>query len=138
MQTHTIALSVRQPWAWAIVYGGKDVENRSTFAVTKAGFDPRPICIHAAKGMTRGIHGIYRRYLSATGGTGSQRDYWYCPCHRCGQALGLTLVLWSEGPCPGGSDAFNQPNPRRWRPWLFPLAPRRRNRPVPALDAVMA
>ena len=23
------ALSVRQPWAWAIVFGGKDVENRS-------------------------------------------------------------------------------------------------------------
>jgi hypothetical protein len=22
------ALTVRQPWAWAIIYGGKDVENR--------------------------------------------------------------------------------------------------------------
>lgn len=47
------ALSVRQPWAWAIVVGLKDVENRSKFAVTKGGFDPRPIAIHAAKGMTR-------------------------------------------------------------------------------------
>lgn len=48
-----IALSVRQPWAWALVTGVKDVENRSTFAVTKAGFDARPVAIHAAKGMTR-------------------------------------------------------------------------------------
>jgi hypothetical protein len=22
-------LTIRQPWAWAIIYGGKDVENRS-------------------------------------------------------------------------------------------------------------
>ena len=48
-----IALSIRQPWAWAIVAGHKDIENRSTFAVSKAGFDPRPVAIHAAKGMTR-------------------------------------------------------------------------------------
>jgi hypothetical protein len=48
-----IAISVRQPWAWAIVASHKDIENRSTFAVTKAGFDPRPVAIHAAKGMTR-------------------------------------------------------------------------------------
>jgi len=48
-----IALSVRQPWAWAIVAGHKDIENRSTFAVSKAAFDARPVAIHAAKGMTR-------------------------------------------------------------------------------------
>jgi len=48
-----LALSVRQPWAWAICAGVKDIENRSTFAVSKAGFDPRPVAIHAAKGMTR-------------------------------------------------------------------------------------
>jgi hypothetical protein len=22
------ALTIRQPWAWAVIYGGKDVENR--------------------------------------------------------------------------------------------------------------
>lgn len=52
MDLPRIALSVRQPWAWALVTGHKDVENRSTFAVSKAGFDPRPVAIHAAKGMT--------------------------------------------------------------------------------------
>lgn len=48
-----IAISIRQPWAWAIVAGHKDVENRSTFAVSNGGFAPRPVAIHAAKGMTQ-------------------------------------------------------------------------------------
>ncbi len=37
------ALTVRQPWAWAIGYGGKDVENR-TWNTTYRG----PLAIHAA------------------------------------------------------------------------------------------
>jgi len=39
------ALTVRQPWAWAIVYGGKDVENRSR---NIAGSYRGPVAIHAA------------------------------------------------------------------------------------------
>lgn len=42
------ALSIRQPWAFSIVYGTKRIENR--------GWDTRfrgPFLIHAAKGMTR-------------------------------------------------------------------------------------
>lgn len=42
------ALSIRQPWAWAIINEGKDIENRDW----KTGFRG-PVCIHAAKGMTR-------------------------------------------------------------------------------------
>lgn len=39
-------LTVRQPWAWAIVHGGKDVENR----VRNIAGDYRgPVAIHAAK-----------------------------------------------------------------------------------------
>lgn len=41
------ALSIRQPWAWAILSAGKDIENRSR-RVNYRG----PICIHAAKGCT--------------------------------------------------------------------------------------
>lgn len=41
--TPTLALTVRQPWAWAIVYGGKDVENRSWTTSYRG-----PIYIHAA------------------------------------------------------------------------------------------
>ncbi len=48
-----IALSVRQPWAWSIVAGFKDIENRSTFAVQHGGMRPMKLAIHASKGMTR-------------------------------------------------------------------------------------
>jgi hypothetical protein len=49
-----IALSVRQPWAWAILHAGKDVENRSFGAMRflEALVGER-IAIHASKGMTR-------------------------------------------------------------------------------------
>jgi len=42
------ALSLRQPWAWAILHAGKRVENRTW----KCGFRG-PFLIHAAKGCTR-------------------------------------------------------------------------------------
>jgi hypothetical protein len=38
------ALTVRQPWAWATIYGGKDVENRG-WRTTYRG----PLLIHAGK-----------------------------------------------------------------------------------------
>lgn len=31
-----LALSVRQPWAWAIIHAGKDIENRSWQDITAA------------------------------------------------------------------------------------------------------
>ena len=49
----TLALSVRQPWAWAIIYAGKDVENRSWQAVNHGLRVRGRVAIHAAKGMTR-------------------------------------------------------------------------------------
>lgn len=42
------ALSIRQPWAWLIVNGYKDIENRSWRTKYRG-----PVLIHAAKGMTR-------------------------------------------------------------------------------------
>lgn len=47
------ALSVRQPWAWAIIHAGKDIENRSWQAVNHGLSKRGRIAIHAAKGMTR-------------------------------------------------------------------------------------
>lgn len=47
------ALSVRQPWAWAIVHGGKDIENRSWQAVNKGLKARGRVSIHASLGMTR-------------------------------------------------------------------------------------
>jgi hypothetical protein len=53
-----LALSVRQPWAWAIIHAGKNIENRSWNRRYKsahgAALDFRGrVCIHASKGMTR-------------------------------------------------------------------------------------
>lgn len=42
------AISVRQPWAWAIIHGGKDIENRNW----KTNMRGR-VAIHASAGMTR-------------------------------------------------------------------------------------
>lgn len=42
------ALSIRQPWAWLILQGGKDIENR-TWKTNLRG----RVLIHASKGMTR-------------------------------------------------------------------------------------
>lgn len=39
-------LSVRQPWAWAILYAGKDIENRSWSANYRG-----PLAIHASMVM---------------------------------------------------------------------------------------
>lgn len=41
------ALSIRQPWAFLIIHGGKDVENRSWHTNFPGSF-----LVHAAKGMT--------------------------------------------------------------------------------------
>jgi hypothetical protein len=46
------ALTVQQPWAWAIIHGGKDVENR-----TQAWSYRGPLAIHAgARWSERGAH----------------------------------------------------------------------------------
>ncbi len=48
------AISVRHPWAWAIVHAGKDVENRSAASIRHMSFaGVERLAIHAAQGMTR-------------------------------------------------------------------------------------
>lgn len=41
-------LTVRQPWAWAIIHAGKNIENRQT---NIAGSYRGPVAIHAAKAL---------------------------------------------------------------------------------------
>lgn len=41
------ALSIRQPWAWLIIHGGKDIENRTRHTKHRGRF-----LVHASKGMT--------------------------------------------------------------------------------------
>lgn len=63
MDLPKLALSVRQPWAWAIIHAGKDVENRSWQAVNHGLRQRGRIAIHAAKGMTRDEYEDARDFL---------------------------------------------------------------------------
>lgn len=51
------AISIRQPWAWAIVSSTKRVENR-TWACKYRG----PVLIHAAKSMTKDEYDDFRSF----------------------------------------------------------------------------
>ena len=63
-----IALSVRQPWAWAIIYAGKDIENRSTPAISRGLVDPGRIAIHAAQTMTQADYRAAARFIKHNAG----------------------------------------------------------------------
>lgn len=53
-----LALSIRNPWAYAIVKLGKDVENRNWTTKYRG-----PICIHAAKGMKQSEFDAFADFL---------------------------------------------------------------------------
>lgn len=66
------ALTVRQPWAWAIIHGGKDVENRTR---NIAGSYRGPVAIHAGKhrpagwtdlGFMRALRAAFHIYAPET------------------------------------------------------------------------
>lgn len=58
-----MALSIRQPWAWAIVHGGKDIENRD-WATRFRG----PVAIHAAKGVGKQEYADAASFIAAVTG----------------------------------------------------------------------
>ncbi|CDZ43055.1 Hypothetical protein NGAL_HAMBI1146_58280 [Neorhizobium galegae bv. officinalis] len=62
-----LALSVRQPWTWAIVHAGKPVENRD-WGPSNPGLRFRGrVCLHASAGMTRGEYGEARQFIWSLG-----------------------------------------------------------------------
>ena len=63
------ALSVRQPWAWAIMFAGKDIENRSWQAVNHGLAVRGAIALHAAKGMTRHEYEDAASFMASIGVT---------------------------------------------------------------------
>lgn len=62
-----LALSVRQPWAWAIIHAGKDIENRSWQAVNHGLRMRGRICIHASKGITQAEYEEARAFMTSIG-----------------------------------------------------------------------
>jgi len=68
MQTlPTKALSVRQPWAWAIIFGGKDIENRTSPAMRHLRKHRGSLAIHASIGMTRNEYEAARSWMQEIG-----------------------------------------------------------------------
>ncbi|POA45534.1 hypothetical protein C1893_23040 [Pseudomonas sp. MPR-ANC1] len=57
-------LSIRQPWAWLIIHGGKDIENRTW--LTK--FRGR-LLVHASKGMTKQEYAFAAEFAQSIGVT---------------------------------------------------------------------
>ena len=58
----TKAISIRQPWAWLILHGGKDIENRNWPTSVRG-----RVLIHAAKGMTHQEWSDAWAYAQGTG-----------------------------------------------------------------------
>jgi hypothetical protein len=61
----TIALSIRQPWAWAILCAGKDIENRAWSGVNPGLRFRGRIAIHAAQGMTKAEYQEARDWIDS-------------------------------------------------------------------------
>lgn len=66
------ALSIRQPYAWAIVNGFKDVENRPWRTRYRG-----PFLVHAGKiEEVDDIAGVLQQIAAATGYANLEQDYW--------------------------------------------------------------
>lgn len=98
--TPLIALTVRQPWAWAIVTPavGKDVENRSWRTGHRG-----PLAIHAARGITRAEYRAAAQFIF------ERSEVWAPPMEELdyGALIGLVAVTgcvsasespWFQGP----------------------------------------
>ena len=55
-------LSVRQPWAWLIVQGYKDIENRKWYTNHRG-----PLLIHASKAMEENDFPVQRQWIKESG-----------------------------------------------------------------------
>lgn len=64
-----MALSVRQPWAWAILFAGKDIENRTKHAITLGRMGPGRIALHAAKTMLKADYAAAAAFMARIGVT---------------------------------------------------------------------
>lgn len=59
----TLALSLIQPWAWAVIHGPKDIENRTWWAEMRG-----PIWIAASAQVTRRYYDQARELIKGIGG----------------------------------------------------------------------
>jgi hypothetical protein len=55
------AISIRQPWAWAIIHAGKDIENRKWGTFLRG-----RVCVHASQGMGNEEYRDAARFITDT------------------------------------------------------------------------
>jgi hypothetical protein len=96
-----LALSIRQPWAWLIVNGIKDVENR-TWATKVRG----PVLVHAGKTLTKADYEACCMFVSSISHLLTESDFFF-PTYEmlqpeCGGIVGeveiTKCVAQSESP----------------------------------------
>lgn len=81
------ALSIRQPWAWLICNGGKDIENREWSTRFRGRF-----VVHAGKSMTKAEYGACVLFIA------SMRTEWRLPAYdilkqQCGGIVGEAEII---------------------------------------------
>lgn len=95
-------LSVRQPWAWLLVHGWKNIENRTWYAGVRG-----RVLIHAGKTMTRDEYQACRLFMECKGMTVPGFPEFNSPELSKGGIVGSVEILdcvtrhhseWFEGP----------------------------------------
>jgi hypothetical protein len=137
-------LTVRQPWAWAIVHGGKDVENR----VRPLGPYRGPVAIHVSKTPDRdsyadpNVEAAYQLWMSMWGpdpdGMRALDDWsWVDGLTAFGQVIGIVDLVDVHADCTEHVDGYGHtPTCSKWAmPDHYHLVlanPRPLPRPIPA------
>jgi len=112
----TVALSIQQPWAWLIVNGHKDVENRIWSTRFRG-----PVLIHAGKRIDRDCLDDWRNGWHPAGGNGPGLQVSPPETFPCGGIVGVADIV----DCQPAALSSSQ-----WTvgPWCFAL---RNARPLP-------
>ena len=112
------ALSIRQPWAWLIIHGGKDIENRSWHTKFRGRF-----LVHAAQGITRAEYGDAVLFVTRFASTDLLVDFPPFDELRRGGIIGSVELVdsldSSDSPWYMGEKAFllRNPEPLPFRPY---------------------
>jgi hypothetical protein len=106
-----LALSVRQPSAWAIIHGGKEIENRSLGSIRTGRMTLGTICIHAATGMKEDEY-RYLHWRFAQHGTICPRPDDLVRGAIIGVVDVAEIITESDSPWFGGQAGLRLENPR--------------------------
>lgn len=106
-----LALSVRQPSAWAIIHGGKEIENRSLGSIRAGRMTVGTICIHAATGMKEDEY-RYLHWRFAQHGAICPRPDELVRGAIIGVVDVVEIVTESDSPWFGGEAGLRLENPR--------------------------